>query len=140
MTTGDRIRKLRETSGISQTELARKADISKQTLYKYEMNIVTNIPSDKIETIAEILDVSPAHLMGWPEQHINNQSRILTYYNMLNAVGKQAAVKCVEKLAGISEYTASSTPVLNAAHRSTDIVIPGDTDTTDNDIMNDDNF
>lgn len=46
MTVGDRIRKQRELLGFSQTELAEKVNISKQTLYKYEKNIITNIPSD----------------------------------------------------------------------------------------------
>ncbi len=65
MTVGDRIRKKREELGISQTELAEKIDISKQTLYKYEKNIVTNIPSNKVEEIAKILSVSESYLMGW---------------------------------------------------------------------------
>lgn len=65
MTVGDRIRKQRELAGISQTDLAEKVKISKQTLYKYENNIVTNIPSDKVEEIAKILNISPAYLMGW---------------------------------------------------------------------------
>lgn len=65
MTIGDRIRKQRELAGISQTDLAEKVKISKQTLYKYENNIVTNIPSDKVEEIAKILNLSPAYLMGW---------------------------------------------------------------------------
>lgn len=71
MTIGDRIRKYRESLGISQTELANKIHVSKQTLYKYEMNVVTNIPSDKIELIGEVLKVSPSYLMGWQENLIS---------------------------------------------------------------------
>lgn len=67
MTVGDRIRRERELAGISQTELAGKIKISKQTLYKYEMNIITNIPSGKIEEIGKALNVSPAYLMGWED-------------------------------------------------------------------------
>ena len=44
MTVGDRIRKQRELLGISQTELAEKIKVSKQTLYKYEKNLRTNNP------------------------------------------------------------------------------------------------
>ena len=71
MTVGDRIRKAREEKGISQTGLAEMVGISKQTLYKYENNIVTNIPSDKIEKIAYKLDVSAAYIMGWKEPQFN---------------------------------------------------------------------
>ena len=67
MTVGDRIRKAREEKGISQTDLAKMVGISKQTLYKYENNIVTNIPSNKIEKIADNLDVSESYIMGWEE-------------------------------------------------------------------------
>ena len=67
MTVGDRIRELRIKLGIQQIELAEKCGISKQTLYKYENNIVTNIPSDKLELMAKYLNTSPAYLMGWEE-------------------------------------------------------------------------
>jgi repressor LexA len=65
MTIGDRIKKTRENLKISQTELANLSNTTKQNIYKYENGIITNIPSDKIETIAKILHVSPAYLMGW---------------------------------------------------------------------------
>lgn len=71
VTIGDRIRNQRELMGITQTDLANKVKISKQTLHKYEKNIITNIPSDKIEEIAKILNVTPAYLMGWID-NLNN--------------------------------------------------------------------
>lgn len=73
MTVGDRIRKKREMIGMSQTELAEKAKISKQTLYKYEKNIITNVPSNKIEEIASILNVSESYLMGW-DKNLNKEN------------------------------------------------------------------
>lgn len=65
MTVGERIKFLREKLNISQVDFADKINVSKQTLYKYENNIITNIPSDKIEAIADISNVSPAYIMGW---------------------------------------------------------------------------
>lgn len=65
MTKGDRIRMLRIDSGMSQEELARKLNISKQAVGKYEKNIVTNIPSDKIEAMAKVLNSTPEYIMGW---------------------------------------------------------------------------
>lgn len=77
MTIGDRIRTQRELIGISQTELAQKIKVSKQTLYKYEMNIITNIPSDKVECIGKILKVSPAYLMGWEDNLTETNSDLI---------------------------------------------------------------
>ena len=67
MTVGEKIKKARETKNIAQVELASLVGISKQTLYKYENGIITNIPSNKIEAIAKVLDTTPASLMGWDE-------------------------------------------------------------------------
>lgn len=79
MTVGDRIRQKREEAGISQTDLAKMVKISKQTLYKYEMNIIVNIPSDKIELIGENLKVSPSYLMGWSGQYPEDKVTICNY-------------------------------------------------------------
>ena len=38
---------------------------SKQTVYKYESDLVSNIPSDKVELIAKALRVQPEWIMGW---------------------------------------------------------------------------
>lgn len=65
MTVGERIKAVREQTGMSQVDFADKINVSKQTLYKYENNLITNIPSDKIEAVARVGRVSPAYLMGW---------------------------------------------------------------------------
>lgn len=61
------IKREREKAGISQTDFAKMIKVTKQTLYKYEQGIITNIPSDKIEEIANALGVSPSYIMGWEE-------------------------------------------------------------------------
>lgn len=68
MTVGERIKKLRNKSGLNQVDFATKINVSKQTLYKYENNIITNIPSDKIEAVADLCHVSPAYIMGWEDK------------------------------------------------------------------------
>ena len=64
MTVGDRIRQVRIEKDITQQELADCAGVSKQAVYKYENNIVTNIPMDKLSLIASKLGVTPCFLMG----------------------------------------------------------------------------
>ena len=68
LTRGDAIKDLRRKAGLSQEELAKKLNTTKQTIYKYENGIVTNIPSDKIEMMSHLFGVSPAVIMGWDEQ------------------------------------------------------------------------
>ena len=77
---GLRIKQLREQKGLSQIELAEKIGVSKQNLYKYETGIITNIPSDKIEAIAEVLNVSPASVMGWDGTTAINEDEELQEY------------------------------------------------------------
>ena len=67
MKKGERIKMRREQLGITQTALADMIGESKQTIYKYESGVVSNIPSDKIEAIANALDVSPAWICGWEQ-------------------------------------------------------------------------
>lgn len=88
MTKGEKIKALREKIGLSSSELAVRIDVSKQNMYKYENDIITNIPSDKIELIAKCLNVSPAYIMGW-EQNDNavkeiNKPEILYLYDKLD--------------------------------------------------------
>jgi transcriptional regulator with XRE-family HTH domain len=73
MKIGERIKFLRMKKELLQEDLAKAIHSTKQAIYKYENGIVTNIPMDKIEMMAKVLDVSPAYLMGWEEDE-NNKS------------------------------------------------------------------
>lgn len=79
MTKGERIKKLRKSMGFSQVEFADRIGVSKQTLYKYENDIVTNIPSDKIEMIAIECHSSPTYIMGWDDVQTSGQQS--SYYD-----------------------------------------------------------
>ena len=76
-TVGDRIKEQRELNGISQVELSEKIGVSKQTLYKYENNVVTNIPSDKVQAVANVLNISPSYLMGWEDNLSSENADII---------------------------------------------------------------
>lgn len=65
MNIGANIRQAREAKGLTQEELGKKCGTTKQTIFKYENGIVTNIPMGRLEKIADVLEVSPAYLMGW---------------------------------------------------------------------------
>lgn len=63
--TGKRIKAARAAKGFSQEELGRFCGVTKQTIYKYEKGIVTNIPIKALEELAGALCVSPSYLAGW---------------------------------------------------------------------------
>lgn len=84
MTIGKRIKDAREAKGATQDELAKAANTTKQTIYKYENGIVTNIPSNKIEAIASFLNVSESYLMGWDVSMPGGESSLIDCYRKLD--------------------------------------------------------
>lgn len=82
MTIGEKIKTLRESLNMTQEELAKRIHVTKQTIFKYENGIITNIPMNKITALAESLGTTPSELLGWdaetldsykPEKLINQQ-------------------------------------------------------------------
>ena len=65
MTKGEKIKYAREAAGMTQEELGRACGTTKQTIYKYDNDIVSNIPLDRLESIAKAVGVSAAYIMGW---------------------------------------------------------------------------
>lgn len=71
MDKGKVIKELRLRNDMTQEELAKYLGTTKQTIYKYENNIVTNIPSDNIMKLAKLFNVSPLVIMGIDEKQSN---------------------------------------------------------------------
>ena len=67
MDKGSRIKAAREAKKLTQEELGTLCGTTKQTIFKYENNLVTNIPTNRLEKLAQVLDVTPSYLMGWDE-------------------------------------------------------------------------
>ena len=64
---GTKIRAIREEQGLSMDELAQRAGVSKQSIYKHERGITKNVPYSTILRFALALRVNPAYLVGWSE-------------------------------------------------------------------------
>ena len=72
---GDRIRELRIQHDMTLDDVARYLGINRQAVYKYEQGIVTNIPLDKIEKMADLFGTTPDYIAGWtnnPKQYEMN--------------------------------------------------------------------
>lgn len=74
MSIGKSIKKLRESKDMSLEDVAKLCNTTRQTIYKYENEIVTNIPYDKIELLSKALNTTPAYLMGWEEEEDKKRS------------------------------------------------------------------
>lgn len=111
MNIGDRIKYKREQKGLTLEELGKLCKTTKQTVYKYENSIVSNIPLDRLALIAQALDVSQAYLMGWNDDPtaticITNSSPADAIYNALNELGKEEYIRYGRYLTGQDEYRA----------------------------------
>ncbi len=60
----ERIKLRRKELGYSYQELAQKTKMSKSTLQRYETGAIKNIPLDKLEVLANALEISPIYLLG----------------------------------------------------------------------------
>jgi len=69
MDIGTNIRKIRELKGFSQEFMAEKLAISQRQYSRVEKN-ETELTLSKLETIGEVLEVTPQQLMGFDEKFI----------------------------------------------------------------------
>ncbi len=68
MSIGNNIRGKRIELGYTLEDVAKRLKTSRQTVHRYETGVISNIPSDKVEMLADVLEVTPAFLMGWEEK------------------------------------------------------------------------
>lgn len=106
----------------TQEEIGKKVGVGKATIQKYENGIITKIPSDKIELLAEALETTPGFIMGWendPERfRLDNQFGKLLQKERLSM--RMSTAQFAEYI-GISEdalaryESGSSIPSINVA-------------------------
>jgi transcriptional regulator with XRE-family HTH domain len=63
-TTANRLAELRESRDWHRTKVAAAFNVGEKTVYRWEVG-ETAIPSDFIPDLANLLEVTPDHLMGW---------------------------------------------------------------------------
>lgn len=103
MKTGDKIRLLRLKNKMSQEELGKKLNISKQAVYKYEKDIIDEIPLSKIKLLADIFQVSPAYLTGW--EHVEPTVQKAVKIPVLGRVAAGIPIEAIEDILDYEEIT-----------------------------------
>ena len=58
MTTGERLKELRQKANLTLQDAGELIGTSKQNLFKYENDIITNIPIDRLVKLAEIYNIN----------------------------------------------------------------------------------
>jgi repressor LexA len=137
MTMGEYIKKLRKEHDLTQDELGQKLNppVNRAAINKWETGQVENIKRTHIEQMSKIFGVMPSELMcfntEWdliynPEGKLSDEamvfevvknklgtdySRLLTYFQMLNDLGKKKAMDDCEDLTNLPKYTDGSSEV-----------------------------
>lgn len=123
MDIGIKIKTAREARKMTQEELGIACGTTKQTIFKYETGVVTNIPLDRIEKIAEILGISPVYLLGWDHfptprftvEDVNNtseESKLIGLYRELNEEGQDKLVDYADDMVRSGKYIKSDEVVV----------------------------
>ena len=68
MDMNQRIRERRLALNMTQEELAHKLGMQKSAIAKYESGRVENIKRSTLAKMADLLECSPAYLMGWDDE------------------------------------------------------------------------
>lgn len=99
----ENLKKRRLELNLTLDEVSSKLLISKPTLQRYESGVISNIPSDKIEKLAAILETTPSSLMGWEEKNIDTKPKLteeeqslLDNYNSLDYIGRHTVKAVLE--------------------------------------------
>lgn len=87
MDIGQKIKRIRKEKHISAETLAERIGISAASMYRYENGDISKMPTSTLAKIADVLDTTPAYLMGWDNhptqiQHsadLDDDEAILTY-------------------------------------------------------------
>lgn len=102
---------------------------------------------DKVDAMCRIFNCLRSDLIDEKKKTENNpislqeekkEHELLEVYRKLSDENKDKTVQYSKGLLSVQEM--DSELLLNAAHARTDIDIPEDVDTSDNDIMDDENF
>lgn len=132
--------KYSEESGMSISEILgiddlRPEDINGCTRV-YEVKANYNNRKERTAKIISVFSKGPSSLLKNNVESILEEHGILYWYDQLNSANKQKAKDYIDNLMKLQIIDEA----LNAAHTRTDIDIPEGVDTSDDDIMDDENF
>lgn len=136
-------------------DVGRLVGVSAATISRWESGDIANMKRDKIVKLAKALDISPAVVMGWDDLekelkptkeeikiiHENSyENLVISEMKKMNQRGKVKLLDTARDMTCNPLYNNNYKLEVDAAHARTDIDIPENIDTSDNDIMDDEKF
>lgn len=112
MTLGERIKKLRLESGLTQEELAKEIGYSTKTSISKIENDVLDINQSTIVALARALKTTPSVLMGWTETEnkpplklpSGDEQELLTIYRNVNQDGQDYIMQTARMVGDSERY------------------------------------
>ena len=124
MTMGERIRMLRKQHNMAQAELARRLNVGRSAVLKYEKGEVENLPKATIEKMAVLFGVSPAYIMCFDQWDENSEAlsdevalieriqakwgkdavKLMDNFMQLNDEGRKSILNMIEDFAALPKY------------------------------------
>lgn len=89
----ERLKQLRNGTGVSLKDMARLVGVSEATAQRYESGAIHQVPYEVIIAYAEKFGVSPSYIMGWdsPATDLTGQEREhIRKYRKLDDMGRHA--------------------------------------------------
>ncbi|MBQ1789216.1 MAG: helix-turn-helix transcriptional regulator [Oscillospiraceae bacterium] len=98
MTTGERIKQLRLSLGMTQEQLGEKIGVKKAAINKYETGIVVNLKKSTISSLAKALNVSPLFLLYEDDSDLSvDEKHLVDLYRGADARAQADAVRTLEE-------------------------------------------
>lgn len=82
MTKGEKLYNARIDRNFTRAEVSQATGISDKLLFKYEKDIITNIPLDNLEKLCSFYGINPTYIVGWEDNTTKSNENI--FYKALD--------------------------------------------------------
>ncbi len=93
MSTSEKLKNRRKELGLTMLEIAQKVGVSEATVSRWESGDIANMRRDKIASLANALNVTPAYIMGWDEKIPPEKSEEIEEGIVLHRDGKTSTYR-----------------------------------------------
>lgn len=104
MGVGDKIKSLRKSIGLTQTELGEKVGVKKNAVSKWECGRVEDIPTSTIKELANLFGVSPSYLIDDTDYRYPSNFKPMPDMKKIPRVGRIACGEPITAEENIEDY------------------------------------